>query len=279
MAGAGGMKPRALEPTLKHYFINTAHLAVPVTGWMPFNLKQHSKFEHVISMIGNQCLLLAFSFQIRFSLSLSHCQALVPAVAAYPGELKKGLMWRKMTIDIYVTVRRCRSMTDWWQPSGDRFLPELSTCEGDAVCGTHWSALQPETICNNVFKIFQNAQSQQKESRNSNTKCPQGSWQKCLCQRNLACLNSSSWQRWLFPLSSSLFFFSSWFPTTSWGLSHCGLCFYQQWNTETPFTAAELVSWLEFGFLKVSCLLLESSHTSTQPQTCTQRMLPVLWLE
>lgn len=64
-------------------------------------------------MIGNQCLLLAFSFQIRFSLSLSHCQALVPAVAAYPGELKKGLMWRKMTIDIYVTVRRCRSMTDW----------------------------------------------------------------------------------------------------------------------------------------------------------------------
>lgn len=88
--------------------------------------------------------------------------------SAYPGELKKGLMWRKMTIDIYVTVRSCRLKADWWQPSGDRFLPALSAWEGDAGCATHWSALQPETLCSAVFKIFQNAQSQQKESRDSN---------------------------------------------------------------------------------------------------------------
>lgn len=79
-------------------------------------------------------------------------------------------------------------------------------------------------------------------------------------------------------LSSPFSFFSSRCPTTSWGLSHCGLYFYQQWNTETTFTAAELISCLEFGFLKVSCLPLESSHSCTQPQTCTQRMLLVLWL-
>lgn len=141
-----------------------------------------------------------------------------------------------------------------------------------------WHSLVSFATWNTWWCCFQNlrAQSQQKESRGSNTKRPQGSWQQCLCQRNLACLNSSSWAGWFFPLSPLLSVFSSWFPTTSWGLSHCGLYFYQQWNTETPFTAAELVSCLEFGFLKVSCLLLESSHTCTQPQTCTQRMLPVL---
>lgn len=59
----------------------------------------------------------------------------------------------------------------------------------------------------------------------------------------------------------TLSFFSSQLPTTSWGLSHRGSYSYQQWNTETPFTAAELVSCLEFGFTKASCLLLESSRT------------------
>lgn len=49
---------------------------------MPFNLKQHSKFKHIISTIGNQCLLSVFSFQIRFSLSFSHCQVPVLPVAA-----------------------------------------------------------------------------------------------------------------------------------------------------------------------------------------------------
>ena len=133
--------------------------------------------------------------------------------------------------------------------------------EGDAVYGTHWSALQFKTLGDTVFKIFM-LSAKWKESRESNIKRLQGSWQQCLHQRNLACLNSSSWEGGFFPfLPHSLSFFSSRLPTTSWGLSHCGLYFYQQWNTETPFTAAELVSCLEFGFIKASCLLLESSRT------------------
>lgn len=62
---------------------------------------------------------------------------------------------------------------------------------------------------NTLQYCFQNlhAQSQQKESRDSNIKCLQGSWQQSLCQRNLACLNSSSWEGWFFPLSPPLSIF------------------------------------------------------------------------
>lgn len=178
-----------------------------------------------------------------------------------------------MVIVVCVTVRRCRLVTDWWQPSGDRFLPALSTCERGAAYGTHWSALQPETLCNTVFKIFVLRASKKKAGTQTLNVCK--AHDSKVCAKEI-------WHVWtphpekagFFPfLPHSLSFFSSWFPTTSWGLSHCRLYFYQQWNTETPFTAAELVSSSEFAFLKVSCLLLESSHTCTQPQACTQGTL------
>lgn len=221
-------------------------------------------------MIGNQCLLLVFSFSL--SLSQGQVPALPVAALCLPRRVEERAdvegndHWHLChSEEMQVNGRLVTA-------SGDTFLPALPACEGDAVYGTHWSALQPETLCSTVFKIFQNAQSQQKESRDSNTKRPQGSQQQCLCQRNLACLNCSSWADCLFPLSSPLSFFSSWFPTTSWGLSHCGLYFLSTMkhrDTFHSFWAHFLLGiWLSKGELFV---FVEFTHVYTASDLHTKK--------
>ena len=237
---------------------------------MPFKPKQRSKSERFTFLIGNQCLLLVFSFQTRFSLSLSPCQVAVLQSSAFclprrvqeraGAEGRWGGKWSSMFMSLWADAGQ-RQIGDSSHMEGSCLHCWLVAYKGDAVYGTHRSALQIKTLCDTVLKIF-TLGAKWKQSRESNIKRLQGSWQQCLRQRNLACLNSSSREGFFFSpfLPHSLSFFSSRLPTTSWGLSHCGLYFYQQWNTETPFTAAELVSCLEFGFVKASCLPLESSH-------------------
>lgn len=145
-------------------------------------------------------------------------------------------------MDAFVTVSRCRPTTDGWQPSHPGLLP---------------------TLCRLAFKIIITPLvPSEKKARNL-------TWNVCKAHDSNVCAKEM-WRVWTprpdkdyssLSLSLSIFFF---FPIPhhiSWGLSHCGLCFYQQWNRQTPFTAAKLVACLEFGFIKAGCLLLESSHT------------------
>lgn len=194
---------------------------------MPFKPKQRSKFEHFSFLIGNRCIVLAFSFQTRLLLSPHHIPVLPSAAFCFPRTAQEGAgaegRWDRNSHGCF-----CHSEQ---MPADDRWVTALTP---RAPAHTLPSCLQ-----NHHYTIG----AKWKESKDSNVKRLQGSWQQRLCQRNVACLNASSWQGlFLFPFSLTLYLL--FLPRSPphpevWVTVGCAFI-----NSETDRHLSQLLSWL-----------------------------------
>lgn len=228
---------------------------------MPFKSKRHSEFEQFTperkAMPSFSASRLDFSFPFFHAKSLSF--RLLPS--AFSEEFKRKprveenhqcLCYQQMQVN-----DRLVTALTWRVPACTVNLWHMREMQFMALTGQ---------LCN--LKCFAILFSKPSCSVPSAKKARNQTWNVCKAHDSNVCAKDI-WHVWtphpekgLFsPFSPTLYLsFLLVFPPHSEVWVTLGCTFINN-ETETPFTAAELVACLEFGFIKASCLLLESSRT------------------